>query len=214
VLFAEHVISRFDAEMAVHEVELDILRGRLRTLCAAEEPDAEELGVLERRLETLRGEIDRDTIAAAQRRGVAEAVTRILAEMGYEPLDDFAFERDTPMAVASMRIPGGEIVRAALHRQRKLAFEVVHERSTGANTEDPLTSAERIHLRRQEQKWCADMREMFRRLMEEGFQYNVAFEQDLKDEAVKVVVVESPGDILDSESEAEARSDQSRHMNG
>lgn len=214
VLFAEHVISRFDAEMAVHAAELDILRGRLTALCSADEADAEELGMLERRLETLRGEIDRDAIAAAQRRGAAEAVTRILGEMGYEPIDDFVFERDTPMAVASMRIPGGEIVRAALHRRRQLAFEVVHERSVGQDAEAPLTTAELVRLRRQEQKWCSDMREMFRRLVEEGFQYRVAFEQELKHETVKVVVVESPGDILDSETETEGRGERQRHLDG
>ena len=204
VLFAEHVISRFDAEMAMHAVELDMLRGRLTALCAAEVTNIEELGLIERRLETLRGDIDRDTIIAAQRRGVAEAVTRILSEMGYAPIDDFAFERDTPMAVASLRIPGGEIVRAALHRNRRIAFEVVHERPVGAESGDPLTSSEQLHLRRQEQKWCADMREMFRRLMEEGFQYRVAFEQELKQDMVKVVIVEAPGDIMAQEPEIQA----------
>ena len=204
LLFAEHVISRFDAEMAVHAVELDTLRARLTALCAAEPMNAGELGLIERRLETLRGDIDRDTIAAAQRRGVAEAVTRILGEMGYESIDDFVFERDTPMAVASMRIPGGEIVRAALHRRRQIAFEVVHERPGGSLADDPLTTPERIHLRRQEQKWCADMREMFRRLVGEGFQYRVAFEQELKEELVKVVVVESAGEVLEGDAETQA----------
>jgi hypothetical protein len=212
VLFAEHIVSRFDAEMAVHTMELETLRGRLTVLCTADEANAGELGLIERRLETLRGEIDRDTILAAQRRGVAEAVTRILGEMGYESIDDFAFERDIPMAVASLRIPGGEIVRAALHRKRQLAFEVVHERSDGPGADDPLTTSERIHLRRQEQKWCTDMREMFRRLVGEGFQYRVAFEQELKEETVKVVVVESPGDILGSEAEMDADREQPGHM--
>ncbi len=212
VLFAEHVISRFEAEMALHAAELETLRGRLTALCADNETNAGELGLIERRLETLRGDIDRDTIVAAQRRGVAEAVTRILGEMGYESIDDFAFERDTPMAVASLRIPGGEIVRAALHRKRQLAFEVVHERSSGPGADAPLTTSERVHLRRQEQKWCADMREMFRRLVGEGFQYRVAFEQELKEETVKVVVVESPGDILDRGAEMDANSGQQRRM--
>ena len=212
VLFAEHVISRFDAEMAVHAVELETLRGRLTTLCMAAEVNAGELGMIERRLETLRGEIDRDTIVAAQRRGAAEAVARILVEMGYEPIDDFAFERDTPMAVASLRIPGGEIVRAALHRNRRIAFEVVHERPAGAGTDGPLTSSEQVHLRRQEQKWCADMREMFRRLVEEGFPYRVVFEQELKQEMVKIVVVESACEIADGESGMDADRPQQRQM--
>jgi hypothetical protein len=212
VLFAEHVIYRFDAEMAVHAAELETLRGRLTALCTAAEASGEELGLIERRLETLRGEIDRDTISAAQRRGVAEAVTRILGEMGYESIDDFAFERDTPMALASMRIPGGEIVRAALHRKRQLAFEVVHERPFGAGAEDPLTTPERIHLQRQEQKWCVDAREMFRRLLEEGFQYRVAFEKELKADQVKVVVVESAGDVLGIEAEMDAEVPQQRRM--
>ena len=212
VLFAEHVIARFDAEMAVHSAELDTLRDRLTALCGAEEPDAAQLDLIERRLETLRGEIDRDTILAAQRRGAAEAITRILGQMGYEPIDDFAFERDVPLAVASLRIPGGEIVRAAMHRNRKVAFEVVHERAASADAEAPLSAEEHTHLRRQEQKWCADMREMFRRLVEEGFAYRVAFEQELREDLVKVVVVESAANVRDFDSEPDERSVAPRHM--
>ncbi len=212
-LFAEHVISRFDAELSMHAAELGTLRGRLTALCAADEVDAAALGMIERRLGTLRGEIDRDAIAAAQRRGAAEAVTRILGEMGYESIDDFAFERDTPMAVASMRIPGGEIVRAALHQNRRLAFEVVHERPLGADADAPMTTSECIRLQRQEKKWCADMREMFRRLVAEGFQYRVAFEHELNQDAVKVVVVESAADVLDSGVEVDAELRQQLRMN-
>jgi len=213
VLFAEQMALLFSAELAGHAVELATLRARLLGLCGADEPDAETLGVVERRIETLRGEIDRESMTAAQRRGAAEAVTRILGEMGYESIDDFAFERDTPMAVASMRIPGGEIVRAALHQNRRLAFEVVHERPLGADADAPMTTSECIRLQRQEKKWCADMREMFRRLVAEGFQYRVAFEHELNQDAVKVVVVESAADVLDSGVEVDAELRQQLRMN-
>ncbi len=205
VLFSEQVARRFSAELAGHAVELGALRERLIGLCAAGEPDADALGTIERRLETLRGEIDRDSMMAAQRRGVAEAVTRILGEMGYEAVDDFAFEEGQPMAVASMRIPGGEIVRAALHQNRQLAFEVVHERPEGADARAPLSISEHIHLARQEKKWCTDVHELFRRMVAEGLQYRVSFEHDLKEDNVKVVVVETAADILRDEEEAQSR---------
>jgi len=92
VLFAEQVALRFSAELSAYAAELGTLRAQLVKLCTADEPDANELGTIERRLETLRGEIDHDSLMAAQRRGVAEAVTRILGEMGYEAVEDFAFE--------------------------------------------------------------------------------------------------------------------------
>jgi hypothetical protein len=214
VLFAEQVAQRFPAELADFTAELLSLRSRITRLCGAEEPDAEALGMVERRVETLRGEIDYASMRAAQRRGVAEAVTRILGEMGYESIDDFAFERETPMAVASMRIPGGEIVRAALHQNRQLAFEVIHERPEGADAHAPLSVSERIHLARQEKKWCADVHELFRRMVAEGLQYRVSFEHDLKEDAVKVVVVETAADILRDEEEAQGRDEEQKKYLG
>jgi hypothetical protein len=214
VLFAEQVALRFSAELAVYAVELVTLRARLVGLCAADEPDADALGMIERRLETLRGEIDRDSMMAAQRRGVAEALTRILGEMGYEAVDDFAFEEGKSMAVATMRIPGGEIVRAALHQNRQLAFEVIHERPEGADAQAPLSISERIHLVRQEKKWCTDVHELFRRMVAEGLQYRVSFEHDLKEDNVKVVVVETAADILRDEEEAQARDEEQRKYLG
>jgi len=210
VLFAEQVARRFSAELAPHATELGALRGRLVALCSSDEPDAEELGTIERRLETLRGEIDRDSVLAAQRRGVAEAVTRILGKMGYESVDEFAFEEGTSMSLATMRIPGGEIVRAALHQNRQLAFEVVHERPVGADASAPLSALEQIHLYRQEKKWCADAHELYRRLAAEGFQYQVTFEHDLKEDNVKVVVVETAADILREEEESQTREEEQK----
>ncbi len=213
VLFAEQVALRFSSELSAYTAELGTLRTRLTTLCAAEAPDAGELGTIERRLETLRGEIDRDSVMAAQRRGVAESIMRNLGEMGYEAVDDFAFEEGKSMAVATMRIPGGEIVRAALHQNRQLAFEVVHERPAGADANTPLSASERIHLLRQEKKWCSDAHELFRRMVAEGLQYRVSFEHDLKEDNVKVVVVETATDILREEEEAQAREEaQKRYL--
>jgi hypothetical protein len=122
--------------------------------------------------------------------------------MGYETIEDFDFS-NAAMAGASLRIPGGEIVRAALHRNRQLAFEVLHERPTDtANV--PLSSAELKHLARQEKRWCHDAHELFRRLVKEGYTYKVSFEHELQQESVKVVVVETAEDILNAQSESEA----------
>lgn len=214
VLFAEYVAQRFSAELAGQTVELVSLRARLVRLCSAEEPDVDTLGMVERRLETLRGEIDYESTRAAQRRGVAEAVTRILGEMGYESVDDFAFEEGKSMAVSSMRIPGGEIVRAALHQNRQLAFEVLHERPGGADAHAPLSVSERIHLARQEKKWCTDVHELYRRMVAEGLQYRVSFEHDLKEDNVKVVVVETAADILREEEEARQRDEEEKKYLG
>ena len=214
ILFAEQVTVRFAAELADYTAELGALRARLTRLCGDDEPDAETLGMVERRLETLRGEIDYESMRAAQRRSVAEAVTRILGEMGYEQMEDFAFEQGKSMAVATMRIPGGEIVRAALHNNRQLAFEVVHERPEGADAAAPLTVSERLHLVRQEKKWCSDVHELFRRMVAEGLQYRVSFEHDLKEENVKVVVVETAADILRDEEEAQARDEEGKKYLG
>ena len=214
VLFAEQVALRFSAELVQYTAELGTLRARLVKLCTVDEPDVEELGTIERRLETLRGEIDRNVITAAQRRGVAEAVTRILGEMGYEAVDDFAFEEGNSMAVASMRIPGGEIVRAALHQNRQLAFEVVHERPEGADANAPLSITEHIHLARQEKKWCTDVHELFRRMVAEGLEYRVSFEHDLKEDNVKVVVVETAADILRDAEETQGRGEEQKRYLG
>lgn len=205
VLFYEKVAGSFDGELENQRGELEGIRAQLLTLCAAEEIPDGALDTLEKRLGTIRGELDRAAVNIAQRRGLSEAILRHLSEMGYETMEEFHAAQDGLMHRAALRIPGGELLHVGLHQNHQMAFEVVHERPPSCDANAPFSLAELAQIARQEERWCGDLRELVRRLVAEGYQYGVSFEQHLKEQSVKVVVVESAEDLLNgAEQEADA----------
>ena len=83
---------------------------------------------------------------------------------------------------------------------------MLHERPAGADPNAPFTLDELARLSRQEGLWCDDMRKLIRRLVAEGYQYAVSYEQPLKEASIRVSVVESAEDVLDhADSAPESR---------
>lgn len=205
VLFYEKVAGSFDGSLAHQRGELEDILAQLLNLCAAEEIPDGALDTLEKRLGTIRGELDRSAVNIAQRRGLSEAVLRHLTEMGYETLEEFHAAEDGLMHRAALRIPGGELLHVGLHQNHQMAFEVVHERPPACDANAPFSLAELTQIARQEERWCGDLRELIRRLVAEGYQYGVSFEQHLKEQSVKVVVVESAEDLLNETEQEEGK---------
>jgi len=73
-----------------------------------------------------------------------------------------------------------------------------------------LSSRELAHLRQQEQRWCSDFRKLLRRVVAEGFHYDVSLEQDIPEQSIKVVVVETPDEVLAREAEEARRFEEGR----
>ena len=199
--------------------ELDDLGRQLAALLQADALRLGPLEIIERRLETLRKEVDRSVGQAAYRTGLCESITRNLVDMGYGVLRAFPEDVGEGIAEAVLRIPGGEQLRVALQPTNQIAFHVIHERSGMVREEADLaylSSVELAHLRKQEQRWCSDFRPLLRRVVAEGFHYEVSLEQDIPEQAIKVVVVETPEEVLARQAEEEEvrrfEDDKKRHM--
>ncbi|NLV41495.1 MAG: hypothetical protein GXY15_09765 [Candidatus Hydrogenedentes bacterium] len=198
VLFYQGAVEALaDEEFARYSAELATMERQILSLCAADAVPEGALDPVERRLDTLRGEIDKAAVRHAQRRGLSESVTRNLEEMGYQSMQAFQPDPNGLLHRALFRIPGGEVVQVGLHQNFQLAFEVLHERPAGADPNAPFTLDELARLSRQEGLWCGDMHRLIRRLVAEGYQYAVSYEQPLKETSIRVSVVESAEDVLD-----------------
>ncbi|HQL93343.1 MAG TPA: hypothetical protein P5069_01630 [Candidatus Hydrogenedentes bacterium] len=207
VLFYQGAVEALEGEdFSRYAGELATMERQILSLCAADTVPEGALDPVERRLDTLRGEIDKAAVRNAQRRGLSESITRNLEEMGYRAAQAFEPDQNGLMHRALFRIPGGEVVQVGLHQNFQLAFEVLHERPAGADPNAPFTLDELAKLSRQEGLWCDDMRKLIRRLVAEGYQYAVSYEQPLKEASIRVSVVESAEDVLDhADSAPESR---------
>jgi len=171
----------------------DLRRLALQLAALLETPQAApgKFDVIEKRLATLKAEIDEGIGEATYRTTLCQSITRHLGDMGYSTVSAFK-PADGGMLCTSLRIPGGERLQVALHANNQLGFQVQHE-SLVPETE--LAPDDLAHLHKQEGRWCQDLKELIRRLVAEGFEYNISFENTIADESVKVVVVETAEEI-------------------
>ncbi len=209
VLYEEQLVLACPGETACRD-EITALRMQLEVMLGTGDAGEGAIALIERRAATLQPEIEQAVVDASWREGLSESLQRNLQEMGYSPVQPFG-DAGHPLNIGVLRIPGGELLRAALHKNHQLAFEVVHERTPGADPNAPLTPQEREFLVKQEQQWCGDLHELIRRLVAEGFHYDVSFERVLPEESVRVVLVETADDLLTGE-EMESDSGQQRHF--
>ncbi len=182
---------------AAQRSAMDALRYQLTTLLASGDVKLGQLELLENRLAGLKREIDSRVINTAHRTGLCESITRNLSELGYEALAEFPSDVEAESLEATMRIPGGEQVRIALQADNQVSFAIIHERAHGAGK---FSKSELGHIRKQEERWCGDFKELVRRLVAEGFSYQIGIERAIPEQAIKVVVVETPDEILEEDA--------------
>ena len=188
---------------------MDAVRYQLTTLLASGDVKLGQLELLENRLAGLKRDIDARVVNKAHRQGLCESITRNLSELGYQALAEFPADVEQGTLEATMRIPGGEQVRIALKPDNQVSFAILHERLHGAGK---LSKAELDHIRKQEGRWCADFKELVRRLVAEGFSYQIGIERPIPEQAIRIVVVETPEEIL--EEEARRQDDHQRRYLG
>jgi len=176
---------------------MDALRYQLTTLLTSGDVKLGQLELLENRLAGLKREIDARVVSTAHRKGLSESISRNLSDLGYETLAEFPADMEGETLEATMRIPGGEQVRIALQPDSQVSFSILHEREHGA---EKFTKAELDHIRKQEKRWCGDFKELVRRLVAEGFSYQIGIERPIPEQAIKVVIVETPEEILEEEA--------------
>lgn len=146
-------------------------------------PDGIERG--QRQLLTLRTQIERAVALDALRPALAESLCGHLRQRGYQVVADFPSTWNDDRAEALLRIPGGERVRIGMNADGRLQFGVQHERTEGGNA--PLTRQEKLFLRQQEQRWCADLKDVVRALVEDGFPCQIEVERPALFAAIPIV---------------------------
>jgi len=152
-----------------------------------------QLELIEKRLEAIKKGIARRVVRSAHRTGLCESITRHLGSMGYGTASSFPSDPETPDLEACFKIPGGDRIQIAITENEQIHFELLHERLDKAGM---LTPSDWMDIRRQEKRWCQDFKELVRRLVAEGFSYEIASERLVPEQAIKVVVVDMPEDIL------------------
>ena len=188
---------------------MDAVRYQLTTLLASGDVKLGQLELLENRLAGLKRDIGARVVNKAHRQGLSESIARNLSKLGYQALAEFPADVEQETLEATMRIPGGEQVRIALKPDNQVSFAILHERLHGAGK---LSKAELNHIRKQEGRWCADFKELVRRLVAEGFSYQIGIERPIPEQAIRIVVVETPEEIL--EEEARRQDDHQRRYLG
>jgi hypothetical protein len=207
ILFHEHLASSPNLPLQEQLAALGTLKEQVTVLLGSHSAKLGPLEILEKRLAELKTDVARCVVESAHRRGLCGSITSILEDMGYGTLEAFSEDSTAAMLSATMRIPGGEQVSIAIHRNNQIGFQVVHERFGEASELESLNDEELAFLHTQETKWCGDFKTLVRRLIEAGFGYEVNFEGAIQDSSVKVVVVESPGEVVARAEEEEYTAD-------
>ena len=133
----------------------------------------------------LKMQIDRSVDHAAFRTALARRAAEHLEELGYGMIGDLTPGLEVGVINWRMTVPEGEQILAQLETDGRISFRLLHE-SAG------LVEAAKHGFdfyRRQEERWCTDLKRLFTRLAEDGYSYRL---QDWKtpEANLPLVVVE------------------------
>lgn len=155
---------------------------------------------LEQLVAEIKVEVEAKLVNGAFRTTLAGSLARNLQEMGYGVAQSFPNDPHQKMMQAEMKIPGGERLRVTIDHNNKMAFRVLHEAETA---HAKLTAKDKELFRNQEKRWCADMKELIRRMTKEGFSYTIGRESLIPEMHIQIAVVEGPDEIISQQNEAE-----------
>lgn len=167
--------------------EADGLVQRLRIAIKTERPRAGALDAIRRRLDTVKARIEARLQTEALRTWLGGRIGEHLDSLGYVPVEPLGPAAAGATASGSWRVPGGGVVRLALHADGRLAAKLSAEPGDG------------VDLKRAEEKWCGDVRELLRCLAADGVPYHLSFERRLPD--ISLVALETAEELCGEDEE-------------
>lgn len=179
------------------QIEAKALRHDLMATLERGSLSAKDFDTLERQVLALEQRNEEQLTRAATRHAMMTSVNRHLAELGYRSLTQTGDHQ------AEWAVPGGERLRLSIGKDFQLAFRLVHERPLGVT--GALGVAELNRVRHQEARWCHDARTLLRSLIKDGIDLRVAFEAEVPEAQLPLVVVERPEDWQEDETERHER---------
>lgn len=186
--------------------ELASLQGHIEQWLQGDDRSPATLDVLASKMEELKATIDALNQARDTREVLRQRMHVHLQDMGYTWLEDEGHGRSL------WRIPGGERVSIALQDDFRIGFQLQHERSDALAAGEELAHEEARFLRKQETRWCGDLKQLIRQLVADGFQYSLQFERELPQDAIPVVVVDDAASWEREAAESRADVPKARHL--
>jgi len=183
-----------------HTTELATIRNALIGMLITPLKISGQIEILERKFASVKADISSAVASAAFRPVFAASVTRNLASMGYQPVEEFPHTMEGTIR-ARMRMPEGEYVNIAIHSNNTVSFQLSH----ATTNREKIMSAEKLAIfRKQEENWCNDLHLLIRRLTAEGFEYRIGFERLVPEASIPVVIVECADEIVTEEDDEDA----------
>ena len=212
---AEQLLTRILEARELSDNEEDAaalqrLQQKLVVLLAEQQITPAALDVLSHRYTSLRHKVEHAVAADEMNDFIAERVTQHLNAMGYTTYAPFPNKRAGSRRDAEFCLPGGDRLRVALQADLKIGFRLSHE--TRTMIEKALSGDALSFFHQQEARWCRDMKELIRRLIQDGVPYQVQFERGMANESIPVVVMESVDELLEEEDQRPRRRTRKRRF--
>lgn len=146
-----------------------------------------------KRFDVIRQRVALETAGRAGRQAIREALVRNFTAIGYQFIYTSSDPDGNGFTEAILVMPRGVKVRVRIATDGSLGFHLMHNEIQPGNT----ISNESIEFyKQQEIKWCSDLKDVTRNMAIEGFVYDVKFEQNLYQEKIPVVVLETGDELV------------------
>lgn len=188
-LFAHSLFCLHLADDPLLKNELEHLNRKIPELLELNPTDMSAIETLESRLAVLAEQTRKDELRRTAVEIAAAELLRHFQDLGYQMLES----GDTPITTEkkktarsrimrfTLRIPGGEWLRFAIHPNLQLSFQVV--RQTGSAGESPGEYAIR-QFRRQEERFSADFRHVMDLIRQRGLNFRILLERSAADDNI------------------------------
>lgn len=172
--------------------ELGSLQNQVLVFLSSDEIKPGQVDFFRSRIAELKQSVEAENARSSYRAALGESLTRNLGEMGYSTLKGFERIDEGDLSEALIAVPGGEYLRVSIAPDDQVCFELVHEDKEGSGS---VEEVDLLFFRHQESMWCKDFTECMRRMIREGFEFQVKLEREIPQESIRVVVVETAEEI-------------------